>query len=935
MMTTAGRRGHALSLFLAASIGAASCAPGSSGTPGAGGASGVAGVSGSAGTAGGGPGGSGGSTGTAGGSSGTTGSSGAAGSAIAGSGGAGAGGVSGSAGAAGASGNAGATGTGGTSGAGGGGGGAAGAGGRGGQGGSSGTGVGGTGGAPPASSGLAPIHNGQRGQSFNTGWRFFRGDPANAQTTAFNDTSWTALDVPHDWSISLAFNSNSPGGANNGYLDGGVGWYRKAFTLDQAASGQRIFIQFDGVYMNSQVWINGTSLGTRPYGYSSFEYELTPYVTFGGNNVIAVRVNNNQPNSRWYSGSGIYRNVWLTRLNPVHIPWNGVSVSAPSPSAASATVSVATEVQNQSASAASVTVTATILTPSGAIATSADSPATSVAAAATSTVSQSLTVTSPQLWSLTSPAVYRVRVEVKVAGAVVDSYVAPLGFRTVAFNPNTGFSLNGQNMKLRGVNMHHDLGALGAAVNYRAIERQVEILKGMGVNAIRTSHNPPAPEFLDISDRLGVLVMDEAFDTWEQTKTTNDYGVYFEQWAQRDIQAMVKRDRNHPSIIMWSIGNEVGGSTVATATNLRNWVRAMDSTRAVTWASNKMGGPHVSEGDDRNVANLMDVVGYNYAPYAGDYDADHAAHPTWNLLGTEISAAVRSRGIYHTPASTITKATTQSSPDRQSSSYDNEAAGFGETAQVSYAYDNSRAFVAGSFIWAGFDYIGEPTPYHTYPSKSSYYGAIDTAGFPKDVYYFYKSRWTTEAMVHILPHWNWTAGTTVTVFVYNNCDSVELFLNNTSQGSKTMTASTLRLEWNVAWASGTLRADCRRGTSVAATAQVRTAGAASRIALSADRTAIRADGKDLVFITGDIQDANGAIVPSAENTVSFAVSGAGRLVGVDNGNPIDTASYKGTSRKAFSGKVLAIIQSTGSPGQITVTATSSGLTMASTTVSAQ
>ena len=580
--------------------------------------------------------------------------------------------------------------------------------------------------------------------------------------------------------------------------------------------------------------------------------------------------------------------------------------------------------------------TTTILTPGGAVATSGDSASTNVAANATSTISQSLTVASPQLWSLTAPNVYQVRVEVKVGGAVVDTYLAPLGFRTFAFNANTGFSLNGQSMKLRGVNMHHDLGALGAAVNYRAIERQVQILQSMGVNAIRTSHNPPAPEFLEITDRLGVLVMDEAFDTWEQTKTTNDYGRNFTAWAQRDIQAMVKRDRNHPSVIMWSIGNEVGGSTIATATNLKNWVLALDTTRSITWASNKMGGPHVSEGDDRNVANLLDVVGYNYAPYAGDYDADHSAHPTWKLLGTEISAAVRSRGIYHTPASTITKATTQSSPDRQSSSYDNEAAGFGETAQVSYAYENSRAFVAGSFIWAGFDYIGEPTPYHTYPSKSSYYGAIDTAGFPKDVYYFYKSRWTTEPMVHILPHWNWTAGTTVTVFVYSNCDSVELFLNNTSQGSKTDDGehAAPRVERAVGVGDGARGLPARRQPSSRPTRSGPPA-AAARIALSADRTTIRADGKDLVFITGDIQDANAAIVPNAETSVSFSVSGPGRLVGVDNGNPIDTSSYKGTSRKAFSGKVLAIVQSTGSPGQIVVSASSAGLTAGSATVTAQ
>ena len=915
---------------------AASCGGGSSGSPGAGGTNGAAGTAGLAGATGAagtvGVAGAGGAAGdTATGSAGVTGSGGTAATggttgsgATSGTTGSGAtgGAVGGSIGSGGRGGTTGAGGVAGTS--------AVGTGGRGGGAGT-GSGGGGTAGGGPAP--VTSIHNGRRGQDFNTGWKFNRGDVSGAQATAFNDTSWSSVTLPHDWSITLAFNQSSPGGSNNGYLDGGIGWYRKTFTVDAASNGQKIAIQFDGIYMNSEVWINGTSLGTRPYGYTSFEYDLTPYVTFGGSNVVAVKVNNNQPNSRFYSGSGIYRNVWLTKLNAVHIPYNGVFVSTPSVSTGSAMVSIATEVQNQSTAAAAVTVTATVLGPTGAAVTTGDGTG-NVAANATSTVSQTLTVSSPQLWSVASPTRYQVKVEVKVGGAIVDTYLAPLGFRTPVFSATTGFSLNGQSMKLRGVNMHHDLGALGTAVNYRAIERQVEILKGMGVNAIRTSHNPPAPEFLDITDRLGVLVLDEAFDTWTQTKTANDYGLYFATWAQRDIQAMVKRDRNHPSVIFWSIGNEVGGSTTATATNLITWVKAIDTTRAITWASNKMGGPHVSEGDDRNVAKLLDVAGYNYAPYAGDYDADHSANPTWKLLGTETSAAVRSRGIYHTPAGTLTKSTSMSMADRQCSSYDNEATNFGDSAQNSYSYDNSRAFVAGSFIWAGFDYIGEPTPYSSWPSKSSYYGAIDTAGFFKDVAYFYKSRWTTAPMVHILPHWNWTAGTTVTVYVYNNCDSVELFLNNTSQGSKTM-GTAQRLEWSVAWASGTLRADCKVGGSVVATDQMRTAGAAARVAMSADRSTINADGRDLVFITGDVVDTNGAIVPTAENSVTFSVSGPGQLVGVDNGNPIDTASYKGTSRKAFSGKVLAIVRSTGTAGTITISGSSSGLTIDPVSVSAR
>lgn len=771
----------------------------------------------------------------------------------------------------------------------------------------------------------APVYNGYRGKEFNTGWKFNRGDASGAEQSGFNDSAWKTLDVPHDFSIELAFNSGSKAGASGGYLDGGVGWYRKAFTLDAASSGKKILIQFDGVYMNSQAWINGTSLGTRPYGYSSFEYDLTPHVKFDGtSNVVAVKINNNQPNSRWYSGSGIYRNVWLSELDPVHVANSGVFVTTPDVSAASASVAVSTEVVNGGSAAAAVTLTTTITDTNGAAVATNDSAPANVAVGATSPVQQMLTVASPVLWSVTSPYLYRVKVEVKVGGATVDTYLTNLGVRTVTFNATSGFALNGQGMKLRGVNMHHDLGALGAAVNYRAIERQVEILKAMGVNAIRTSHNPPAPELLEITDRLGVMVLDEAFDTWKQPKTSNDYALYFDDWAERDIKDMVRRDRNHPSVILWSIGNEVGGSTTAIAQNLKNWVLAVDKTRAVTWASNKMGGPHVSEGDDRNVAGLLDVQGYNYAGYAGDYDADHSMFPSWKLLGTETTAALRSRGIYHTPAGTMTKATSSSRADKQCSSYDNEATNFGDSAEVAYARDATRPFVMGSFIWAGFDYIGEPTPYG-WPAKSSYYGAIDTAGFPKDVYYFHKSQWTSAPMVHLLPHWNWSTGTTVTVYAYHNCDSAELFLNDASQGVKTFAGSALHSEWSVPWAAGTLRAECKKGGSVVATDAIKTAGAAAKVALTADRSHLRADGKDLVFITADVTDADGSLVPTAENSLSFSVTGPGEIVGVDNGNPIATSMYKATSRKAFSGKALAIVRSQKMAGSVVVSVNSSGL----------
>jgi beta-galactosidase len=769
-----------------------------------------------------------------------------------------------------------------------------------------------------------PVYNGLRGQDFNSGWKFNRGDVTSAQNVSFDDSTWRGLNVPHDWSIEGAPNKASPAGSGGGYFDGGIGWYRKTFTLDQSYSGKRILIDFDGVYMNSQVWINGTSLGTRPYGYSSFEYDLTANVKVDGtSNVIAVKVNNNQPTSRWYSGSGIYRNVWLTVLNPVHVTNSGVFVTTPTVSTSSASVSVSTEVQNQATSSQSVTVTTTISDPAGASVATDTSPASDIGADTTATLSQSLTVSSPQLWSTTSPNRYQVKVEVKAGGVTVDTYIAPLGLRTAAFSATGGLSLNGQDTKLRGVCMHHDLGALGAAVNYRAIERQVEVLKGMGVNAIRTSHNPPAPELLDICDRQGILVMDEAFDCWETQKVSNDYHLYFKQWAQTDLQDFVRRDRNHPSVIMWSVGNEIPNPTTATVTNLKTWVLAIDPTRPVTWAS-----VNTSNATNQAVAAVLDLQGYNYSE--SRYDTDHSAHSSWKLFGSETSSAVRSRGIYHTPASksALTNA------DTQCSSYDNSVVAWGSSAESSYKNDVNRGFVAGQFIWTGFDYIGEPTPYG-WPAKSSYFGIVDTAGFPKDIYYFYQSHWTTDPMVHILPHWNWSAGTTVTVFVYSNCDSVELFLNGVSQGSKTFAAGTLHLEWNVAWASGTVRAEGKRGGAVVASEEVKTAGAAAKVVLSADRSSISADGKDLAFVTADIQDADGLFVPTANNALSFSVTGPGEIVGLDNGNAIDTSSYKTTSRNTFSGKALAIVRSTGAAGQIAVAVGSSGLTAGSATISAQ
>jgi beta-galactosidase len=742
--------------------------------------------------------------------------------------------------------------------------------------------------------------------SFDAGWKFHLGDVSGAQGT-IDDSSWTSLDVPHDWSISLAFNQNSAASYSGGYLDGGLGWYRKTFTLP-ASSGQKVFVQFDGVYMDSTVYLNGTQICARPYGYSSFECDFGSNAKSGASNVLAVKVNNQLPSSRWYSGSGIYRHTWLKTVNPVRVAYTGTQVTTPTVSTSSATVNIAVTVQNDATTDQSVTVASSVLDAAGTEVGKGSSAATSVTAGKTASVTHTATVSNPKLWSPSSPTLYSVVTTVTVGGSVVDTYTTPFGIRTIAFDANTGFSLNGTKMKLNGTCNHHDLGALGAAVNYRAIEKRLQMLKDMGVNALRTSHNPPAPELLDIADRLGLMVMDEAFDCWYAGKNTYDYGRFFNQWYDTDVQAYVARDRNHPSVIIWSIGNEVAqAGDKTTVQKLITSVHAKDTTRPTTQAYAAWVGVD-------SITGLEDLVGINYAP--DRYDSVHTSNPAYKMFASESSSALRSRGIYN-------------NNNNQESSYDDSWAGWGAGAEASWNNVNTRAWIAGEFIWTGFDYIGEPTPYE-WPSKSSYFGAIDTAYFPKDVFYFYQSKWNASGptMVHIVPmNWtNWTAGQSVKVMVYTNADSVELFLNDKSQGSKTMAAATGHLQWSVPFATGTLQAKATKGGSVVATDTVKTAGAAASLALTADRASIKADGRDLSFVEVDIVDAQGVVVPQANNKVDFTISGPGAIVGLDAGDSTNHDSYKGTSHAAFSGKLMAIIQSTTTAGKVTLKATSGSLT---------
>ena len=785
------------------------------------------------------------------------------------------------------------------------------------SGGSSSTGGTSVGGATPTSSSLVNNYDGARATtvSFDAEWKFHLGDVSGAQASNYDDSAWTSLNVPHDFSISLPFKQSSAATFEGGYLDGGLGWYRKTFTLPSSSSTLRTFVQFDGVYMDSTVYLNGTQVCARPYGYSSFECDVTATAKFGASNVLAVKVNNQTPSSRWYSGSGIYRHVWLKTVNPVRIAYTGTQVTTPTVTTSSANVNIAVTVQNDAKTDQSVTLTSSVRDSAGTEVGKATSVATAITAGKTGNVTQTVTVSNPKLWSPSSPNMYLVVTTVSVGGSVVDTYTTPFGIRTFAFDANTGFSLNGLKMKIQGVCNHHDLGALGSAVNYRAMEKRLQMLKDMGANAIRTSHNPPAPELLDLADRLGLLVMDEAFDCWYYGKHTYDYGRFFNTWASVDLPDLVARDRNHPGVIIWSIGNEVAqAGDKTTVTKLMSYIHSKDTTRPIiqgyaAWVGTK------------DITGLEDLVGINYAP--DRYDSVHTSNPAYKMLASESSSALRSRGVYN-------------SNNNQCNSYDSQAAGWGHTAETSWKNVNTRAWIAGEFVWTGFDYIGEPTPYE-WPSKSSYFGIIDSADFPKDIFYFYQSKWNASGptMVHVVPmNWtNWTAGQAVKVMVYTNADSVELFLNSKSIGSKTMSiASTGHLEWSVPFAVGTLEARATKGGAVVATDKVQTAGPAAALTIKTDRASISADGRDLSYVEVSIVDAQGVLVPQANNTLDFTLSGPGKLVGLDGGDATNHDSYKGTSHAAFSGKLMAIVQSTATPGTITVKVTSGALTASTATI---
>ncbi len=773
----------------------------------------------------------------------------------------------------------------------------------------------------------AKEYAGRQVQDFNAGWRFHLGDLSEASAPEFNDSDWRELDLPHDWSIEGEFSPEHPATPGGGALPGGIGWYRKSFTLSEAERSQLVFVEFDGIYRNSEVWINGRYLGRRPYGYISFAYELTPYLRYGGEkNVLAVRVDNSkQPNSRWYSGSGIYRNVRLLFTSPVRVDQWGVFITAPQVTTQSAAVVQRTAVRNGLQQDAAVEVQTILFDPQGKKAAAAKTPVAAAAGAATD-VQQELTVKKPLLWSDRSPHLYVSLTRLWVNGRLADEVRTTFGIRRFEFDSEKGFLLNDVPTKIRGVCMHHDLGCLGAAVNGRALERQLEMLKEMGCNAIRTSHNPPAPELLDLCDRMGFLVMDEAFDMWRLKKTEFDYALDFDEWHERDLRDFVRRDRNHPCVILWSIGNEIleqwHESGTALAQELASIVRSEDPTRPITSACND---PQPNNFIIRSGA--LDVIGYNY--HHETFEEFPVMFPGQKFIAAETGSAIATRGAYDMPSDSVRvwprrwDQPETYNPDYTCSAYDNCRVGWGSTHADTWRLIKRRDYLSGMFYWTGFDYLGEPTPYG-WPARSSYFGLIDLAGFPKDAYFFYQAEWSDKPMLHLFPHWNWKEGQTIDLWVYTNLEEVELFLNETSLGKKRKGEDDFQLVWRTVFTPGTVRAVGRKG-DVVLQREIRTAGEAAAIRLCADREIIRADGKDLSFVTAEIVDAQGVLVPRADHLVRFVVSGPIEIVGVDNGSQISSEPFKADRRHAFNGKCLVVVRSTGRRGRAEVTASSDGL----------
>ena len=782
------------------------------------------------------------------------------------------------------------------------------------------------------------------------------GDPGGAVSFVradFDDSPWRTVNLPHDWAIEGPFLREGPYGGMGRLRSWGPAWYRKRLEIPVRDTGRSLFLDVDGAMSYATVWLNGRLVGGWPYGYSSWRVDLTPYVIPGRPNQLAIRLDNPPESSRWYPGAGLYRNVWLTKTSRVHVGQWGTFVRTPQVSAVSATIELDTSIDNDTDSVQTVDAATQVyeLNEDGVriglpIATITN-PRTQIAAHGEMAVHGSGAISHPRLWGpppRQHPNRYIAITTLSQAGRIIDRYETRFGVRSLRFDPNEGLYVNGERVPLNGVNLHHDLGALGSAFNYRAAERQLEKLQAMGANALRMSHNPPAPQMLELADRMGFLVVDEIFDVWERSKTALDFHLIFPDWYEPDLRALLRRDRNHPAVILWSVGNEVGeqytgeaGAQVAR--RLVEIAHAEDPSRptmtAMNWAK-----------PDMPLPAAVDVVSLNYQgagvrSLPGLFPAFHARFPGKVIFSSESAAALSTRGDYQFPVPGVNSAAVRPGVGgdprtRQVSAYELFAADFGTSADRAWAAQDQNPYVAGEFVWSGWDYLGEPTPYSS--SRSSYYGIIDLAGFEKDRFYLYQSRWRPELpMVHILPHWSWPerVGEVTPVQVFTSGDEAELFVNGQSQGRKKKAPYEYRLRWDyVTYQPGELRVVAYKNGTEWATEIVKTAGAPAALVVSTDRTAIRADGKDLAFITVRVVDKNGLTAPRAANLVRFSIEGPGQIVATDNGDPTSFDSFQSPERPAFNGLCLVIVRADpGRTGTLTLRAASDSLQGASVTVS--
>jgi beta-galactosidase len=779
----------------------------------------------------------------------------------------------------------------------------------------------------------------------------------------FDDSAWRRLTLPHDWAVEGRFGANLDGATARLKYSGPV-WYRKHFVVEKTDSGKKIYLDVDGAMSYSTFWLNGHLLGGWPYGYASFQLDLTPFLKFGQENVIAVRLESPPESSRWYPGAGIYRNVWLSKCAPVHVAHWGTFVRTPEVSRQKARVTLDVDLLNETAADTVVCLKTDIHSlkadgTAGDTVASARNDSVSINRNSRRSILQTMQIDKPLLWDIKSPRQYLAVTTVEQKGRPLDRYETPFGIRTIKFDPARGFLLNGERVQLNGVCNHHDLGALGAALNVSALARQLSILKEMGCNAIRTSHNPPAPELLELCDRMGFVVMDEAFDCWEIAKRPGDYHLLFADWHEKDLRALIRRDRNHPCVVLWSIGNEIEetGSRKGCeiGPRLAAIVHQEDATRPVTAAC------HITDSGYNGFESVVDVFGYNYKPH--EYQRFHKAHPQIALYGSETASCITSRGEYYYPVSDKME---ESEFDFQMNSYDLAYPGWATSPDMEFKGQDEVGCAGGEFVWTGFDYLGEPTPYGddlkalpgftnagektrrekelketgkiTPPSRSSYFGIVDLAGFKKDRFYLYQSRWRPELpMAHILPHWTWPerSGQVTPVHVYTTGDEAELFLNGRSLGRKTKGKFEYRLRWDdLVYEPGELKAVAYKDGKEWASDLVKTRGDAQSVSLTCDRPVLRLREREMAFVTASVDDRDGAMVPRAKNEMQFEIQGPGRIVATDNGDATDFTPFASCTRKAFNGKCLAVLQATG-PGPITLRARANGLKGGSITLTAK